>query len=307
MKVYLSNINESWVVDRFKNDWYKFNADISTSNLKNADLIWIISPWVWQKISKRYLRNKKVICSIYHIDFNSFDENERKDFFNRDQFVDEYHVISKKTEEQLKTLTDKKITSIPFWVDSELFYYKENKNELRNKFGFDQDDFIVGSFQRDTEGHDLKSPKLIKGPDIFFEIVLSMYKKNKSLKILLTGKRRQYLINKLNQAKIPYKYFEMVEIEEINELYNILDLYLVTSRVEGGPQAILEAAITKTPILSTDVGVASEILHKNSICKANEFLVRKPETSYAFENVQKFKIPYGMEAYRKMLLGSYED
>ena len=48
----------------------------------------------------------------------------------------------------------------------------------------------------------------------------------------------------------------MADILLVNKLYNILDLYLVTSRIEGGPQAILECALTKTPILSTDVGVA---------------------------------------------------
>ena len=26
---------------------------------------------------------------------------------------------------------------------------------------------LIGSFQRDTEGHDMISPKLVKGPDIF--------------------------------------------------------------------------------------------------------------------------------------------
>ena len=43
-----------------------------------------------------------------------------------------------------------------------------NKNELRNKYGFNFNDFVIGSFQRDTEGKDLTSPKLIKGPDIYF-------------------------------------------------------------------------------------------------------------------------------------------
>ena len=40
----------------------------------------------------------------------------------------------------------------------------------------------------------------------------------------------------------------MVNPSKLNELYNILDLYLVTSRIEGGPQAIMEASITRTPI-----------------------------------------------------------
>ena len=74
MKVYLSNINESWVVDRFRDDWYSQNQDISTEDIKKANIIWIISPWLWKKIPKRHLRNKKVICSIYHIDFDKFDE-----------------------------------------------------------------------------------------------------------------------------------------------------------------------------------------------------------------------------------------
>ena len=31
----------------------------------------------------------------------------------------------------------------------------------------------------------------------------------------------------------------------MNELYNILDLYLITSRLEGGPQALVECGQTK--------------------------------------------------------------
>ena len=63
----------------------------------------------------------------------------------------------------------------------------------------------------------------------------------------------------------------MVPLEVVNKLYNVLDLYLVTSRVEGGPQAIFECALTKTPILSTKVGVAPEVLHTDSIYEVNEF------------------------------------
>ena len=68
----------------------------------------------------------------------------------------------------------------------------------------------------------------------------------------------------------------MVDLKVLNELYNILDLYIVTSRVEGGPQAILECAVSKTPIVSTDVGVASEILDSKSIFKPKEFSKAQP-------------------------------
>ena len=44
MKIYLSKINESWIVDRVREEWYENNSSISTENIKDADLIWIIAP-----------------------------------------------------------------------------------------------------------------------------------------------------------------------------------------------------------------------------------------------------------------------
>ena len=133
-----------------------------------------------------------------------------------------------------------------------------------------------------------------------------MYSENKNIKIVLAGKRRNYLIAKFNNAKIPYSYFEMVDSEALNDLYNILDLYIVTSRLEGGPQAILECAISKTPILSTDVGVASEILNKNSIFEINQFEKAKVDIEHAYKNSLNYIIPIGMKKYIDMFKEVYE-
>ena len=298
MKVYLSKINESWIVDRVRKEWYESNKNISTKFIRNSSIVWIISPWLWKKIPKNHLEEKKVLCSHYHFDFDNFDE---KDFYELDHFVDEYHVISKKTEEQLKQLTDKKITSIPFWINQKLFYEIQDKTKLREKFGFKEDDYLIGSFQRDSEGDDLDSPKLIKGPDIFYDLVSKEYEANKKIKVILAGKRRNFLINKLSESDIPFEYFEMVDTKKLNELYNVLDLYIVSSRIEGGPQAILECAITKTPILSTDVGVSSEILHPNSIYNVKDFSNATVKVDYAFRNSQTYKLPYGMKLFLEML------
>ena len=137
------------------------------------------------KIPKKFLKEKKVLCSHYHFNFDSFD---KEDFIELDSFVDQYHVISQKTKKQLSKLTDKKITSIPFWVNQNNFYHIENKINLRKKLGFRGQDYLIGSFQRDTESNDLSSPKLIKGPDIFLKIVNEIYQKNSNMRIVLAGK-----------------------------------------------------------------------------------------------------------------------
>ena len=98
----------------------------------------------------------------------------------------------------------------------------------------------------------------------------------------------------------------MADIQLVNKLYNILDLYLVTSRIEGGPQAILECALNKTPILSTDVGVASEILDPKSIFKPEDFEKASININYAFENSQNYTIPKGMIKFRRMFENIYE-
>ena len=59
MKIYLSNLNESWVVDRFREDWYNYNSDISTENISDASIVWIVSPWVWKNNSKKKVKSKK--------------------------------------------------------------------------------------------------------------------------------------------------------------------------------------------------------------------------------------------------------
>ena len=138
-----------------------------------------------------------------------------------------------------------------------------------------------------------------KGPDQFLKIVKEL-NLEKPVSVILTGYRRSYLIKELQKENINFYYFEKVSQTQINELYNCLDLYIVSSRVEGGPQAILECAITKTPIISTDVGVAAEILSKESIFNMENFGYAKPNTSYAYEKVKPYVVPSGLTGYIEM-------
>jgi len=173
--------------------------------LFNSDIIWLIAPWTWKKIPKYFLKRKKVVCTIHHIDEDKFGDNEKKEFYNRDQYIDFYHAISNTTEKQIKKYTKKPVFNQPFWVNQNLFKELDSKKDLRKKLGFTSDDFLVGSFQRDTEGKDLISPKLSKGPDRFLEIVKYFNSKEKNLIVVLSGKRRQYIINNLD------KFYEVFE------------------------------------------------------------------------------------------------
>lgn len=309
MKIYLTKINESWIIDRIKNEWTVNNKKITTKNPYFSEIIWDIAPWASKPTFIKKFKNKKIIQSIYHIENTSSEGREVKNIIENDKFIDGYHVISKKTKEVLQNFTKKTIFYLPLWVNQDIWYNKSNKNELRTNFGFTGSDYLVGSFQRDTEGSDLRSPKLVKGPDIFIEIVKNLYKKNNKLRVVLTGKRRDYVISELKKNNIPYKYFEMTNFSMMNDLYNILDLYLITSRLEGGPQALVECGQTRTPVISTDVGIAREILGADSIFdykNISSFNETSPNVEKAYIESSKLTIPNGMLGYVDMFSKVYE-
>ena len=300
MKIYLNKANENWIVDRFRSEWYKYNSDISTRFINNADIIWVISPWTWNKINEKHLKNKKVVVTNHHIDLKNWNPNEKNNFYELDKFVDVYHTISNKSLSTLKQVTNKEVLNIPFWANNEVFFEIKDKDKLKEKYKINRKNFLIGSFQRDSEGSDLTKPKLIKGPDIFISAIKKLSENNKNIEVILSGNRRNYIIKELQKNNIEYRYFKNINNTKLNELYNMLDMYIVSSRLEGGPQAILECGLTKTPLISTDVGIASQILHTKSIFSTNPQNAT-PDTDYAYQNTLNLAIPNGMKKFRSEL------
>ena len=159
MKIFLNKINEDWIIDRLSLDFKNKYKQNTTNFIIFSDIIWIIAPWTWKKIPIKYLKSKKVLCSYYHFDFSSFDYD---DFNNLDQYVDEYHVISEKTRNDLINLTDKKITSIPFWVDEKIFFNISDKEKLIDKRGLNYYNNKMNIMNSLFSDSDDKIPDIIK-------------------------------------------------------------------------------------------------------------------------------------------------
>jgi len=162
----------------------------------------------------------------------------------------------------------------------------------------------VGSFQRDTEGHDLKSPKLEKGPDRFCSYVEMLVAAGHSVHVLLNGWRRQYVISRLSESSIPVDYIELPSLSTVSEMYSACDLYVVGSRYEGGPQAILECAASRTPIVSADVGIATDVLPGTCIWEIGDiekiYFPTDHDVNIAYENAKLFEISKHVKEYDKL-------
>ncbi len=295
MKIFSLRANENWICDRFVDEWENYNPEFITNNPWDADILWLVASWAWNRVPIDLLQSKKVVATIHHLDLEKFDEASKKSFFYRDQLVDIYHVPCELTAEQISPFTNKPIWIQPFWVNQNVWYHI-NDEDLRSQVGLPKDKLLIGSFQRDTEGHDLKSPKLSKGPDIFCDLIEQLHEKNNDVEVVLAGWRRQYVINRLQSKNINFHYFEWADFDLLNKLYNCLDMYLVSSRCEGGPQAVPECAITKTPIVSTRVGLAERLLAPESVFDIDSD-IGKPNVEVAYEKIQEHLVPQGFKPF----------
>lgn len=69
-----------------------------------------------------------------------------------------------------------------------------SKEDLKKKFGLPLDSFVIGSFQKDDSGwNDKGNPKLIKGPDIFINILKKLKHYIPNIHVLLTGPSRNFI------------------------------------------------------------------------------------------------------------------
>jgi glycosyltransferase involved in cell wall biosynthesis len=165
---------------------------------------------------------------------------------------------------------------VPHMVDLETFRPLSDTDaveRLRQAHDIPRGRYLIGSFQRDTEGHDLESPKLVKGPDMFAEIVSTLQRWKLPIHVVLAGPRRFWLRRRLGELGVPFTYVGRDVAErtddirvntlprrELNILYKLIDLYVVGSRSENAPDSVLEAAAAGCKIISTDVGVAPDVL-----------------------------------------------
>ena len=166
-----------------------------------------------------------------------------------------------------------KMVVIPLGVDTEAFKAptEDEYHNIRRRLGISKDKICIGSFQKDGVGWDEGfEPKMVKGPDILCD-VLKELNEEFQIHVLLTGPARGYVKQKLKQLKIPFTHYFLNEYLDIVDFYKALDLYIVSSRAEGGPKALLEAMACGVPLVTTNVGMANDIIENET----NGFIVKK--------------------------------
>jgi len=274
-KLIIKSDNSNWVFDSIKNEkieiFKKINIEVVNDRFfynSKKQCVFYLSKYDVLK----YINNNshKIAFSYFHGDPRLNNKNNVlfKKIINNINKISKIHVSNSIMQSILldEGVDDCKIHKIPISININNFnsLTKEKKYDLKRQLQIPLDKKIIGSFQKDGIGwKNGNLPKYEKGPDIFIKSLVELNKKNKNIHVLLTGPSRGYVINELKKNNISFTYLKFVNYHLMQNYYNLIDLYIVTSREEGGPRSILESMATRTPIISTKVGQAIDLIVNN--------------------------------------------
>ncbi|MCC6660613.1 MAG: glycosyltransferase family 4 protein [Phycisphaerales bacterium] len=246
-----------------------------TSDPEQADVIHAC--W-WQplmRLPERAVRGKPVICHMAGDPARCLGE---PDFLPAMTRVTDWVAQSRAAAEKLRCLAPR-VHHVPYAVDIAEFAAPAATpcDAVRNALAaIPAGAYVIASVHRDTAGAafgpGMDTPKLVKGPDVFLEVVSAARDRGVPVVVLLAGPRRHWLRRRLRERGVPVVFAgreidsedypaNTLPREQVAHVYAAASLVATTSRSEGGPRCILEAAAAGRAQLSTPVGLAPDVLH----------------------------------------------
>lgn len=151
-----------------------------------------------------------------------------------------------------------RVVRIPYGVDASRFLPATPQERLviRNALGIPATAIVVGFFAK------LSSNELDrKGTDIFAAAARALGEQLPRLVVLIIGPGWDELVAELRASGVTVVWLPFVrESEQMPRMYQALDFYWVTARVEGGPVTLLEAMSTGLCCVATPVGLVRDIV-----------------------------------------------
>lgn len=160
-------------------------------------------------------------------------------------------------------IAPEKVFLIPLGVNPSIFPCVDagSRAAARKRFNIPAHARVVGSFQKDGVGWgEGLEPKKVKGPDTFLAAIDQLRADVPDLFVLLSGPARGYVKAGLQRMGVPFAHDFIADPRALAPLYHAIDVYLVSSRQEGGPKAVLEAMSSGVAIVSTRVGQAMDLI-----------------------------------------------
>ncbi|KPK75376.1 MAG: hypothetical protein AMJ89_04645 [candidate division Zixibacteria bacterium SM23_73] len=150
-------------------------------------------------------------------------------------------------------LGEKKVTSIPNSVNLDSLKIEKAPRRVRQMLGVGDDCTIIGSAGRLVP---------IKGYQVFLKAAQLIKQRESKVKFLIVGDgpEKSNLEKLSDELKISEDFLFPGYREDIQDIINVMDIFVLTSFHEGIPMVLLEAMGLEKPIVATKVGGIPEVI-----------------------------------------------
>ncbi len=149
------------------------------------------------------------------------------------------------------------ISKILMFVDSNVFGRHESiRNDLKIKYGFKRRVILTRS-----------SSEPRKGCDLFVGVIAKIAKEMPSFidEISIISVGDQYIANQLRGVvKNIFSPGYISDEDELSKMYTVSDIFLMSSIADSGPVMLAQSLMSGTPVISTDVGLARDLIFPGS-------------------------------------------
>lgn len=145
-----------------------------------------------------------------------------------------------------------KVVLIDNGVDTGKFSPKD-KDVIRRKLGYDTETVIIGTVGR------LDPVKNQRSLILAFKNLTEKYK-NIGLMLIGDGPLRGELMRLTESLGISDRVLFLGEREDVDELLNVMDIFVLPSIAEGMPKTVLEAMSTGLPVVASEVGAIPKLV-----------------------------------------------
>jgi glycosyltransferase involved in cell wall biosynthesis len=160
-----------------------------------------------------------------------------------------------------------RVFAVPYGVDADCFVppTPAARTAIRERLGIADSALVVGFFAKKGSNDDDR-----KGTDVFAEALRLLHAKVPSVVAIIVGPGWQEMVKGFEREGIRCLWFPFIrDNAHLVPMYQALDTYWVTARVEGGPVPLLEAMSVGICCVTTPVGLAREVC----VDRANALMV----------------------------------
>lgn len=220
--------------------------------MKNFDLVHFTCPYASREWLPRFRDLVPCVTSHHHVtDWELVKHNSEGDaiIVGSPEWSDDLRA---------RGVDRERVFCVPYGVDATLFIppTTDKRAEIRRKLNIQGSATVVGFFGKNSSNDDDR-----KGIDTFTKAIVSLKDRVPALAVLIVGPGWQHLTQELDSAGVQCVWVPYVdELQNLSGMYQALDFYWVTARIEGGPVTLLEAMSTEVCCLTTAVGIARELV-----------------------------------------------